>query len=163
MRMLSRRCCVAVFGAVLLASGAEAQQRRIPPYAEYRSDAIFGRGAAVQAGAGLVFPLGVYTRLSADAAAGPLFDGGHVHASGRVDVIARFLLDPVRETPIGVSLGGGLTLPYAEGDKRLGTFLTAVIDIEGRASRGFTPALQLGLGGGTRVGIVLRRSPRTYR
>lgn len=117
----------------------------------------------MQGGAGIVFPLGVYTRLSIDGAAGPRFDDDGVQASGRVDVVARFLLDPLRETPFGLSLGGGLTVPYAQGDAHVGTYLTAVIDIERRMSHGITPALQIGLGGGTRVGIVLRRSPRAYR
>lgn len=164
MRTLSRWCVVAVVGSCLLVrDGTAQQQRRVPPYGEYRVDAILGRGAAVQGGGGIVFPLGVYTRLAVDAGAGALWHDDAVHASGRVDVIARFLLDPFREAPLGLSLGGGLTLPYAEGDARVGTFLTAVIDVEGRMWRSVTPALQVGLGGGTRVGIVLRRSPRTYR
>lgn len=164
MSTVSRWWFVAVMGVLELASASEAQQRRrVPPYAEFRADGIFGHGGAAQAGAGIVFPLGVYTRLSVDGAAGPLWHDDAVHASGRVDVIARFLLDPLRETRYGLSVGGGITLPYADGDKRVGTFLTAVIDLERRMSRGVTPALQIGLGGGTRIGVVLRRSPRAYR
>jgi hypothetical protein len=38
------------------------------------------------------------------------------------------------------------------------------IDLEGRRSRsGFTPSLQIGLGGGVRGGIGLRWSPRGAR
>ena len=79
-------------------------------------------------------------------------------ASGRVDAIARFLLDPFREMPLGLSLGGGVSVPYASGDTATRPYLTAVVDIEGRRRGGLTPALQLGLGGGARVGLVLRTS-----
>jgi hypothetical protein len=38
------------------------------------------------------------------------------------------------------------------------------MDLEGRRSRhGLVPALQLGLGGGVRIGVVLRRGERLMR
>jgi hypothetical protein len=83
--------------------------------------------------------------------------------SGRIDAIGRFLLDPFRESPIGVSFGGGLSLPYVDGDKRVQPYLTAVVDIEGRRRGAITPAFQFGLGGGTRVGVVLRTSQPRWR
>jgi hypothetical protein len=146
-----------------LVEGAGAQQRRPPTYGEFRIDVIAGSGTAVHGGAGIVIPLGVYTRASIDAAAGARWRDDAVRASGRVDVIARFLLDPFREVPAGLSLGGGLTVPYTEGDATVRPYITAVIDVEGRMWRRLTPALQLGLGGGTRVGLVFRASPRGWR
>jgi len=41
--------------------------------------------------------------------------------------------------------------------------LTAVIDLEGKRHGAYTPALQVGLGGGVRVGVALRRSPANRR
>lgn len=117
-------CCVAV--------GAAGAQVKTPSYAEYRADAIIGRGTAVEGGAGVVMPVGVYVRLSVDGAAGATWKDGGTHASGRVDAISRFLLDPYREIPVGVSLGGGVSVPYASGDKTVRPYLTAVVDIEGR-------------------------------
>jgi hypothetical protein len=38
-----------------------------------------------------------------------------------------------------------------------------VIDVEGRVHGPVTPALQLGLGGGTRIGVVLRTSRARWR
>jgi hypothetical protein len=137
-------------------------QQRIPRFAEYRVDAIVGRGTALEGGAGVVVPSGVYVRTGIDAAAGMTWHDG-ARASGRIDVISRFLLDPYRQVPIGLSLGGGVSVPYASGDRNVRPYLTAVVDVEGRLRRGFTPALQLGVGGGTRVGIVLRTSPRAWR
>jgi hypothetical protein len=56
-----------------------------------------------------------------------------------------------------------LSLPYTKGDTRTRPYLTAVIDVEGRQRGRFTPALQVGLGGGTRVGVVIRSSATRWR
>jgi hypothetical protein len=136
---------------------------RAPAYGEARADAITGNGTAVQAGLGAVIPMGIYVRLGLDAAAGTTWRDGEAHASGRVDGIARFLLDPFREVPLGLSVGGGVSVPYASGDKRVRPYLTAVVDVEGRRRGPITPALEVGLGGGARFGLVLRTSPPRWR
>ena len=102
-------------------------------------------------------------RTSIDGAGGVTWRDGSTRASGRVDMISRFLLDPYREVPIGVSLGGGVSVPYASGDRNVRPYLTAVIDVEGRLRHRVTPAVQIGFGGGTRVGFVLRTSPGAWR
>jgi hypothetical protein len=152
--------------AALLAfrgSALRAQLPAPPSYAEIRADAIVGNGTAAQAGVGGVIPLGAYVRFSVDGAAGSTWRDGGAHASGRVDAIGRFLLDPYREMPFGLSLGGGLSVPVTQGDKRARPYLTAVADIEGRRRGSVTPALQIGLGGGARLGVVLRMSPGRWR
>jgi len=143
--------------------GAQTQSLVPPLYPEVRADAIVARQTAAQAGAGVVVPLGIYVRFSVDAAAGATFAGGTSRASGRVDAIGRFLLDPFRETPLALSLGGGLSVPYVDGQSHVRPYLTAVIDIEGRKRGKLTPALQVGLGGGARVGFVLRASQPRWR
>lgn len=145
------------------ARAVRAQNAPPPRYAEYRADAIIGNGTAAEAGAGIVIPFGMYVRMGVDGAAGATWRGTAAHASGRVDAIARFLLDPFREVPVGLSLGGGVSVPYTSGDRNVRPYLTAVVDIEGRMRGAITPAIQVGLGGGTRVGIVLRTSSRTWR
>lgn len=148
---------------VTLAHAAAAQQ--LPThYTEYRADAIIGGSrTTAQAGVGAVVPLGVYVRFALDGAAGATWHDGVTNGSGRVDAIARFLLDPLREEPVAVSLGGGLSLPYVVHDAHVRPFLTAVIDIEGRMRGPITPAVQIGLGGGARIGVVLRTSPPRWR
>ncbi len=148
---------------LLLGAGVARAQNAPPAYSEYRADAIVGRGTSAQLGIGAVFPGGVYARMSVDGAAGATWRDGGTHASGRVDVIARFLLDPFREAPVGLSVGAGLSVPYVAGDTHVRPYLTFVADIEGRRRSGLTPALQIGLGGGARVGIVLRRSVSRWR
>jgi hypothetical protein len=152
------------FAAIV--AGASRATAQLPPptaYAEFRGDVIAGRGTAAQGGLGAVVPLGAYVRLSLDGAVGSTWRDGTTLASGRVDAIGRFLLDPFREMPFGLSLGGGLSLPVTQGDRRTRPYLTAVVDIEGRKHGPLTPALQLGLGGGMRIGLVFRTSAGRWR
>jgi hypothetical protein len=134
-----------------------------PAYSEYRGDAIVGRGTTAQAGLGAVFLMGTYVRTTLDAAAGATWRFDQARTSGRADLIARFLLDPFREARLGLSMGGGVSVPYTSGEPHVRPFLTAVIDVEGQIYGGVTPAVQVGLGGGTRIGVVLRTSPPRWR
>jgi hypothetical protein len=152
-----------VLALALLASAKAHAQNQPPAYAEYRADAIVGRGTAAQVGAGAVMPLGIYVRLGVDAAGGATWRDHTTLASGLVDVVGRFLLDPFRETPLGLSFGGGVSVPYTDGDTRTRPYLTVVIDVEGRVHGPVTPAIQLGLGGGARIGIVLRTTRPRWR
>ena len=76
-------------------------------------------------------------------------------------MIARFLFDPFRQQRWGFSAGGGVSVRARDGD-RVRPFLVAVLDLEApRSASGITPAIQLGLGGGVRIGMALRwASPR---
>ncbi len=138
---------------------------QVPPtsYAEYRVDAISGNGTAVQGGGGITIPMGTYVRLAFIGAAGPTWRDGRTLFSGRTDAIARFTLDPLRETPFALSLGGGVSVPYDKDRQPVRPYLTAVIDVEGRKRGRFTPAIQIGIGGGTRVGFALRASTARWR
>lgn len=158
---MTRWCVVGAF-ALLAAARLGAQLPKLRPYPEFRADALFGGGTTVQGGAGVSIPLGVYVRLGVDGAAGATWDDDRTRSSERLDAVARFLLDPFREAPIGLSMGGGASLRYVDGD-RVRPYLVAVVDIEGRRHAGFTPAVQVGLGGGTRVSVVLRRSVPQWR
>ena len=72
-------------------------------------------------------------------------------------MLARFLLDPFRQTAYGLSLGGGLGV-RAESGERVRPVLLVAVDLEGRRSwGGLVPAFQAGLGDGVRFGVVLRR------
>ena len=128
---------------------------------ELRGDVISGRQAAVQLGVGVQIPAGYYVRVGVDAAVGVRVNATnlspHHPLDGRLDVLARFLLDPFRQTSYGLSLGGGMSLRAEQGD-RVRPVLLVAVDVEGRRSRrGLVPAVQVGLGGGTRIGVVLRR------
>jgi hypothetical protein len=156
-KLLSAALPVAL--ALATTAGAQAAPASYP---ELRVDDINGRGNTLQAGGGLTVPAGIYVRVAMDVAGGTTWHDGGAHASGRGDVIARFSLDPLRESPLGLSLGGGVSVPVVEGD-RARPYATIVLDLEGRRRGAWTPAVQLGLGGGARLGIAIRRSPPRWR
>ena len=162
---------VAALVLLLVAAPVGAQQvvtSRADP--EVRLDATFGRNGAAELGAGVQFPAGVYSRVGVIAAAGYLrpfrtdsyyaandYPTGRDRFTGRLDVLARFLLDPYRQSALGLSAGAGLTL-RAIPDDRVRPRLLVAIDVEGRRrANGLVPALQIGLGDGLRVSGVLRR------
>ncbi|HET7190074.1 MAG TPA: hypothetical protein VFI52_18105 [Gemmatimonadaceae bacterium] len=154
---------LALAGAVMAAPHeASAQMPESPGLMpEVRGDVILGRHAAVQLGVGVQIPAGYYVRVGVDGAVGVRIDESSLSTrhplDGRLDVLARFLLDPFRQTSYGLSLGGGMSLRAEQGD-RVRPVLLVAVDVEGRRSRrGLVPAMQVGLGGGTRIGVVLRR------
>jgi len=147
---------------VLGAVAARAQQQPLRPYAELRADAIIAEPNAAQLGVGVQVPLGYYARLGIDLGGGVAREHEESFATARGDAIMRFLLDPFRETPWALSAGAGVTVRYMDPDSWR-AFLAVVFDLEGRRAGGITPAFQLGLGGGVRLGVVLRMSSRAYR
>jgi hypothetical protein len=140
-----------------------AQVNGAPPYIEYRADVIDGRATSAEGGIGFTIPMGTYVRVAAIQGVGATWIAGEAALAGRTDLTARFLLDPLRQMPVALSVGGGVSVPYERGGSRVRPYLTAVVDVEGRRRGRFTPALQLGLGGGTRVGVVLRTSALSRR
>jgi hypothetical protein len=88
--------------------------------------------------------------------------GGGNLGTARADVLMRFLIDPFRETTYGVSVGGGLSVRYAR-EAGWQEYLAIVIDVETPPVRSIVPALQVGLGGGVRVGVGLRRAQQGRR
>ena len=156
-----------VASAALLAMAptvARAQRQRVPIAPEVRLDVLGGRPASVQGAAGVVIPSGNYVRIGVLAGVGATVERDGVSgAAGRVDVLARFLLDPFRQSRWGFSAGAGVSL-RADPGERVRPQLLAALDVEGRrARRGFTPSVQIGLGGGVRGGIGLRWSDRRSR
>jgi hypothetical protein len=152
---------------LLLASwpaAAHAQRQRIPAAPELRLDVLGGRPASVQGAAGVEIPAGTYARVGLLAGLGATVErDAPSRAAGRVDVLARFLLDPFRQSRYGLSAGAGLSVRADPGD-RVRPRLLVALDVEGRRSHGgITPALQLGLGGGVRGGVALRWSGPSAR
>ena len=131
---------------------------------EARIDLLAGARSAVQAGVGLQLPVGLYVRVGTDVVLGVRTGAaGDGRLDGRVDMLGRFLLDPFRQSPYGVSAGAGLTARLDPGARVIPLLLVA-IEVEGhRRASGWVPAVQLGLGGGARIGIVLRGASTGYR
>lgn len=126
---------------------------------EVRADAIISHTTAVHAGIGVLFPLGTYVRSGVIAGAG-IADNA---ASFRADFVNIFHVDPFRESHWGPYGGGGLSFRHDNSDSRSNTFLLVVLGMEGPEKNGFSPAFEVGLGGGARAGIILRRARGRYR
>jgi hypothetical protein len=160
--------CAAAFalGALSRATSAQALPRA-RPRGEVRADYIGPRPHTVQLGAGVNLPVGPYLRVGVIGAGGVGWRDGQSGASGRADVIGRFALDPFREHRWGLSAGGGLSVRYdaAEADSRhrWRALVAVVVDLEGPRAGPIAPAVQLGLGGGLRAGIVLRGAQSGFR
>lgn len=153
----------AIVAIALLGGRSAAAQNDGRAYPEFRADAILGAGSVFQLGAGGAIALGYYARLALIGAAGVDRAPGGYMRSERADLLMRFLLDPFRETRWGLSSGGGISLRYDAAHPVVRPYLVVLLDIEGPRRNGFSPALQIGLGGGARVGIAFRRSTGPLR
>ena len=160
----ARAATVAAFLLLAAASPARTQQPRTPIATEVRLDVIGGRPMSVQGAVGVEIPAGYYVRVGVLAGAGPTIErDGTTRAAGRVDVLARFLIDPFRQSRWGFSAGAGVSLRADPGEQVRPRLLMA-LDLEGRGSRrGLSPSVQIGLGGGVRGGLGLRWSGRSAR
>ncbi len=148
--------------AVALPIGAQSLQ--IKPFAQFeaRGDAIIGSPSALQLGIGANVPVDPYVRLGASVAGGTAWQDGRSGTSARADLTVRYLLDPYAETRWGVYGGAGLSVRW-ERDARWRPFLLLVGGVEGPARGGWRTAFEVGIGGGARVGIVLRRARQNWR
>lgn len=160
MRMSGAALALVLAGAT--AVRAQASGERLAP--EVRVDAIVAaHRTSLQAGGGVQIPFGYYARIGLIGAAGTDVVAEGREASGRLDVVGRFLLDPFRQTSWGLSVGAGLSLRARSRD-HVRPYLVAVVDLEGpRGKSGMAPSLQVGVGGGTRLGAGVRWVPRQAR
>jgi hypothetical protein len=148
---------------VLVMTGAQArfaaaQINQLPLQVEGRIDGIFARTTGVEAGLGLTVPAGIYVRSGLVAGVG----AGRHGVEGRTDFVSRFSLDPFRQSRWAPYAGGGISGRYrsdCDGGSR--AFLLIFLGVEGGLplgqTEGWVPAVELGLGGGARVAVMLRR------
>jgi hypothetical protein len=143
-------------------AGAQLNQQKFQ--SEARLDAIFARSTAVEAGYGFTVPAGIYVRSGLVAGIG----AGRHGVEGRTDLIARFSLDPFRQSRWAPYGGAGLSGRYrTERDGGSRAYLLVFLGVEGPlalgATAGWVPAFEVGLGGGARVGVILRRGINARR
>jgi hypothetical protein len=124
---------------------------------ELRVDLLGPRPHSIEPGIGAIAPLGTYLRVGTTVAYALPIETGVPRDRWRVDVIARGTLDPFRQQRWGLSIGGGLSY------RRSRTHLAVVLDLEGPEIARLLPALQVGMSGGLRVGLGLRRARRSRR
>jgi hypothetical protein len=124
-----------------------------PVSIEARIDAIAATTSAIQAGIGLTTVAGTYVRTGIVGAIGASNNG----ASGRADAFARFHLDPFRESSWAPYGGAGFSTRFEQGE-RTRAYVLVFAGIDGPIRNGLTTSIEAGLGGGGRIGIILRRA-----
>lgn len=125
---------------------------------EGRIDAILAGPPAIHAGAGITFPAGTYVRTGLEGGIGASKDG----VSGRFDALTRFHLDPFREHRWAPYGGGGVTARF-DVDRKTRFYLLLVAGVDGPDSHGVATSIEAGLGGGGRIGLVIRRAAAKRR
>lgn len=150
--------------ALVLPAGAAAQRGEQKVQAEARIDGIFSEQTAVHAGLGLSVPAGLYVRTGLVLGAGI----GRHGFDARTDLIGRFSFDPLRQSRWAPYAGAGVSARFnstADGEAK--GYLLFFLGMEGPMPRGLTtavvPAVEVGLGGGVRVGVILRRGVHARR
>lgn len=154
LRLTALAALASVLGAARAA--AQGQQSGGRPRPLVRADVLASHSTAAHLALGITVPAGNYVRVDVAGGGGAEWAAGESRASARGDLVARFVLDPFRQSRWSGYGGGGIGALRSGGRWR--GHLLAVIGVEGPATKGMLPALELGLGGATRVGVVLRRA-----
>jgi hypothetical protein len=145
-------CAVISMGVPVLASSQPAKRTsKVDP--EVRVDGIIARLNAVHAGAGFTFAAGTYLRTGVVAGVGFSRNG----LSGRIDGVARFHFDPFRQSRWAPYGGGGISGRF-DSDEKGRAYLLLLLGLDGPVYSGATPSFELGLGGGARIGVIVRRA-----
>lgn len=149
--------------AMVVAPPVRAQDFEFRPTVQWQGHAELtttDRGGALLIGGGVNVPAGYYVRIGLDAAGGLRSErasgGAASNGMARLDLTARFLLDPFAEQRIGWYGGGGLAALHDGSGWR--PYLTLVAGREGPTAGRWRSALELSVGGGVRLGAVLRRA-----
>lgn len=118
-------------------------------------DLLSGTVTSVQVGGAWNLFAGPYLRTALVAGGGPARHRGEVRGSARVEALARFHLDPLREFRYGLYGAGGVGLLY-DAFSRWRPRLVAIVGAEfpTRGSRAWS--VEAGVGGGFRLGLALR-------
>lgn len=157
MRLLARVAIVAIALPSAVPCQTESRAR-----AEVRTDAIFARVSLLQAGVGLAIRTAYNVRVHVAAAGGVAIKNGEQESSARGDATLRLLLDPFGEGRIGLSIGGGVGVLH-DGFEKTRPVGILVLGVEGAPRQLIVWAVEVALGGGARVGLVLRRRANRYR
>jgi hypothetical protein len=128
------------------------------PVPEVRLDVLAASQTnLVQLGSALSFGSTGYGRTVLAVAGGTATRGGQTRGSARIDSAIRFHLDPYRLSKWGAYAQGGVSALYEEFDGWR-ALVSVAIGVETPPAAHKTWAFELGLGGGIRLGLALRRA-----
>jgi hypothetical protein len=127
-----------------------------------RADAIIDRDVGAQLAIGVAVPAQYNVRLALDVGAGGVRRSDTWRSMGRADLLARWLSDPFRQSRWGINAGGGVGVLFEDArEARVVAIVT--VGVEGASDGRWVPGVELGLGGGVRVGVTMRRAPTRRR
>lgn len=145
-----------VSAAAAAPHAASAQTQQVAVAVSYipslRLDVLGGDPTALQAGAGIAFPFSNYFSIGGTVGAGISSTG----FSGRGDAYGQFSLDPYHQSEWEPYVGGGVTVRGDGGGPGTRTYLLAFIGANGPSTGRIAPGVELGFGGGVRLGFTMR-------
>lgn len=139
-------------GAQQVAPSAPAHQ----VFPSVRADFLLDRDPGAQVAVGGAIAAAYNVRLVIDAGVGGVRRVSQWASSGRLDLLARWLSDPFRQSRWGLNAGGGIGVRF-EADRMPRTVAIVTVGLEGRGDGRWVRGVEAGLGGGFRLGLTLRR------
>lgn len=130
-------------------------QQLLSPVLEARIESTLGNVTTVQGGVGVQVRPGTYLRFAGIAAYGTAWRDDSTGGSARIEAQARFHLDPLRESALGLYGVGGLAATWDE-FRDWQPRLVVGIGCEIGSSGARTWAVEAALAGGVRVTAILR-------
>ncbi len=127
-----------------------------------RADAVIDRDVGAQLAIGVAVPAQYNVRLALDVGAGGVRRSDTWRSTGRADLLARWLSDPFRQSRWGINAGGGVGIRL-EDARQSRVVAIVTVGVEGESDGRWVPGVELGLGGGVRLGVTMRRAPARRR
>ena len=156
-RTVMRLAALAVSCISPAVAPAQSLPSRLEP--EVRLDAILARRSVLHAGVGVSIPAASAVRVTLIGALGAAIEGGD-GTSARVDLLARYLVDPLGQARWGLYGGGGVSARYDNGDDWHGQ-LVVLLGADRRRGGALTPFVEVGYGGGVRISAGVRWKGRS--
>ena len=122
-----------------------------------RADLLLDRDVGAQLAAGAAIAAAYNLRLAADLGAGGVRREMDWQPTGRLDLLVRWLSDPFRQSRWAINAGGGIGV-RVEADRTPRTVAIVTIGVEGLGDGRWVRGVEVGMGGGFRLGATLRRS-----
>jgi len=129
---------------------------------EARVDLFLASTTMVQGAFGGAWRVDENVRIVALGGAGSTFASGVGEFSARIDLLARYVLDPERRQQWALYGTGGLSVRYEAAPSWRGA-LVALVGLEGPMWGRWTPFVEAGYGGGVQAGFGVRRALATGR